>query len=371
MSDKWVELVGCSSERLPGNLVLEILWRVPATGLVHLKRVCRSWRTLISSPEFAREHLKRSTAGLLASDARIAYASQFSHLRRIGFLPLHSLFHNPSSPAAKVVSCYDIVGSCHGLLCLFDTVSKSRVMLWNPCTGFTSKWRQTSAPIMSCGFGYDHVNGKYKFLAVVKNEYGALVSKIFTFGVNHWNRILGGSLIYSVTELKGLFVSGTFNWLVSRPRGSVILYLDLGRETYGELSLPERDPDDNIRIIPVIGVLRNCLSVCFDHKKTHWAVWLRNNRSWTQFAMIPHHPQITNRFGVASLRILYVSDDDVLLLEKGQNAGLFLYYLNDGRIAFPMIHSFSDDFVGMPMSKQIGPTTLLVYYPSLLSPIHL
>ncbi|XP_072088178.1 probable F-box protein At5g47300 [Arachis hypogaea] len=135
MSDKWVELVGCSSARLPGDLVLEILWCVPATGLVRLKSVCRSWRTLISSPEFAREHLERSTAALLASDARIAYAGQFSHLRRIGFLPLHSLFHNPSSPAAKVVSSYDIVGSCHGLLCLFDTVSKSRVMLWNPCTG--------------------------------------------------------------------------------------------------------------------------------------------------------------------------------------------------------------------------------------------
>ncbi|XLR59113.1 hypothetical protein S83_009785 [Arachis hypogaea] len=313
MSDKWVELVGCSSARLPGDLVLEILWCVPATGLVRLKSVCRSWRTLISSPEFAREHLERSTAALLASDARIAYAGQFSHLRRIGFLPLHSLFHNPSSPAAKVVSSYDIVGSCHGLLCLFDTVSKSRVMLWNP----------------------------YR------------------------------SLIHSVTELKGVFVSGTFNWLVSLPWASVIFYLDLRRETYRELSLPERDPDDNITIIPVIGVLRNCLSLCFDHKKTHWAVWLRNNQSWTQFAMIPHHPEITNRFGVASLRILYVSDDDVLVLEKGQNPGLFLYYLKDGRVAFPMIHSFSDDSVGMPMSEQIGPRTLLVYYPSLLSPIHL
>ncbi|RYR65295.1 hypothetical protein Ahy_A03g011234 [Arachis hypogaea] len=171
---------------------------------------------------------------------------------------------------------------------------------------------------MSCGFGYDDVNGKYKFLAVVKTKYGHLVS--------NWRSLINSQ---------------------------------------------QRDPDDNITIIPVIGVLRNCLSLCFDHKKTHWAVWLRNNQSWTQFAMIPHHPEITNRFGVASLRILYVSDDDVLVLEKGQNPGLFLYYLKDGRVAFPMIHSFSDDSVGMPMSEQIGPRTLLVYYPSLLSPIHL
>ncbi|MED6201569.1 hypothetical protein PIB30_096273 [Stylosanthes scabra] len=41
---------------LPDELIAEILLRVPARNLVRLRSVCRSWRTLISSSQFANEH---------------------------------------------------------------------------------------------------------------------------------------------------------------------------------------------------------------------------------------------------------------------------------------------------------------------------
>ncbi|MED6110244.1 hypothetical protein PIB30_041118 [Stylosanthes scabra] len=182
-------------------------------------------------------------------------------------------------------------------------------MLWNPCTDFTSEWLQTRGFIITYGFGYDDVNDKYKFFAAVKMPKShEIVSKIFTFGK---------------------FAKGTFNWLVPLlNEEDVIVYFDLGRETYGELRLSERDPDDNFRIIPVIDVLRICLSICFDHKKTHWALWLLNEKQ--------------------------CYDDR-----------LYLIYLNDGRIVLPMIDSSSDDDV-THMSKGIGARTLAVYYPSLV-----
>ncbi|MED6171971.1 hypothetical protein PIB30_045778 [Stylosanthes scabra] len=130
----------------------------------------------------------------------------------------------------------------------------------------------------------------------------------------------------------------------------------------------ERDPDDNFRIMPVIGVLRNCLSVCFDHKKTHWAVWLLNeNQCWSKLALIPHYPLIVDHvFQRKCLRTLYISDGDVLLV-GGQDDKLYLFYINDGRIVLPMIDSSSDDDK-IPMSQRIAGRTLVVYYPSLLSP---
>ncbi|MED6213509.1 hypothetical protein PIB30_094112 [Stylosanthes scabra] len=162
-------------------------------------------------------------------------------------------------------------------------------MLWNPCTGYTSEWLHTTASITTSGFGYDHVNHKYKFFALLQLKSGAFISKIFTFGTNHWKIIENcPSHLVKRVSLRGVLVSGTLYWLVRVPH-VVIVYLDLGSETYGELSLAHRDPDDDFRIIAAIGVLRNCLSLCLDHKKTHWALWLLNNQSWTKLAMIPQN----------------------------------------------------------------------------------
>ncbi|MED6143659.1 hypothetical protein PIB30_007961 [Stylosanthes scabra] len=366
---------------VPEDLIVEILVRIPATCLIYLKRVCRSWRTLISSPEFARYQLERSIAH---SDAQIAYSGDYFLQIKIGFFPLQCVLDNPSS-SAKVVCVeaerhYNIVGSCNGLLCLLVRAPRSTsVMLWNPCTGFTSESLQTGALIMTCGFGYDHVNHKYKFFAAMTmrtpNSQREVVSKIFTFGMNHWKTIETSPVLFNpldlfiVIDLRAEFVNGTLNWLIPLPNGeAVIVYLDLGMETYGELRLPERDSDDNFRIKPVIGVLRNCLSVCFDHKKTHWAVWLLNeNQCWTKLALIPHYPLIVDHvFQRQCLRTLYISDDDVLLV-GGQDDKLYLFYLKDGRIALPMIDSSSDDHIRL-LSQGIYGRTLVVYYPSLLSP---
>ncbi|MED6132379.1 chromatin binding [Stylosanthes scabra] len=45
---------------LPGELILEILWRVPAKDVVELRCVCKSWKTLISSPHFMKASMERS-----------------------------------------------------------------------------------------------------------------------------------------------------------------------------------------------------------------------------------------------------------------------------------------------------------------------
>jgi predicted house-cleaning noncanonical NTP pyrophosphatase (MazG superfamily) len=42
---------------LPFKLVEEILLRLPVKQLLQLKRVCKSWNSLISNPNFAKKHI--------------------------------------------------------------------------------------------------------------------------------------------------------------------------------------------------------------------------------------------------------------------------------------------------------------------------
>ncbi|MED6223900.1 hypothetical protein PIB30_078613 [Stylosanthes scabra] len=243
--------------RVPEELIVEILVRVPATCLIHLKRVCRSWKNLISNPKFVRYQVERSIAHVVpTSHARIAYTGWLYGGNRIRFF------------YGLQICCY-VVEPLHGLHIGMAANGGIRpeVCLW------------------VC-----HVNDS------------------------------------TMNELRGEFVKGTFNWVVCGPDGdSVILYLDLGTKTYGQLCLPERDPDDDFSIIPVIGVLRNCHSVCFDHKKTHCTVWLLSkNQCWSQLAMIPHQT-LTFAYVIKfkCLSTLYISDDDVLLV--GESKGVRTY----------------------------------------------
>ncbi|XP_057726984.1 uncharacterized protein LOC130942399 [Arachis stenosperma] len=57
---------------LPGELIQEILWRIPAKDVVELRCVCKSWKTLISSPQFSKAIIQRSYAHIAGCASRAA-----------------------------------------------------------------------------------------------------------------------------------------------------------------------------------------------------------------------------------------------------------------------------------------------------------
>ena len=299
----------------------------------------------------------------------------------IGVFSIQSLSENPSAPTK--VACYGrgrgnyhILGSCNGLLGVIDPqydTRESRVILWNPSTGLTSEWLEMGGSLAYYGFGYDHVHDVYKLFAVVTAKSGETAAKICTLGANSWRTIQDAPFRFG--HRAGFFVSGTLNWMVWLTlQDAVIVSLDLGKEIYRQLSLPDRDiHGDLINYRPVLGVLRNWLAYCCDHKKTHWVVWLMKehgvHQSWTKLAMIPHHPEICNWSSYLSLRPLSISENDVLLA-RAPSAKLVLYNLNDGRLDFPMIDSSSDGMLNYPMSERLAARNLHIYHESLVSPSH-
>ncbi|QHO04884.1 hypothetical protein S245_072007 [Arachis hypogaea] len=381
---------------LSDELIEEILLRIPARSLVRLRNsVCRSWRTLISSSQFAKDHLRRSMAVDPAlTHPRIAYYSETYVYPTIGVFSVRSVMENPPHEPTKVVP-YDyegsfrlIIGSCNGLLCLRDEegqdgfIISHRAMLWNPCTGFTSQPLEIGGLLSICGFGYDHVNDKYKLFALVKKKSGESVSRMFTFGPNStWrtiqdfshkirNRNYRGSMVDHV----GLFVSGTgtLNWLFHRYLSFVwVLSLDLVKETYNQFFLPGRDSDDDHWVAPQLGILRDCLAVCYETKKTHWTVWLMKDygvpQSWTKLAIIPHHPLLDRR--PSSLRPIYMLKNVLLVFSPCDK--FVLCNLSDGSVDFPNIDSSSDDMPRhRPLTQRSYARIFQLYHESLVSPSH-
>ncbi|GAU43182.1 hypothetical protein TSUD_301480 [Trifolium subterraneum] len=153
---------------LPEELIIEILLRLPVRSLLQFKCVCKSWKTLISDPQFAKTHLQgsSSTDESIMTHQRLVSLVGTGPYEVISY-PVKTLFENPSIPVEpdsfSMKHKYRIIGSCNGLLCLYGK-SQHCVRLCNPATRLLSK---RSPPIgysdwyiCNYGFGYDQIPGQ-------------------------------------------------------------------------------------------------------------------------------------------------------------------------------------------------------------------
>jgi len=205
------------------------------------------------------------------------------------------LLENPSNPITplnfNMEHCYDILGSCNGLLCLFD-IYQHNFASWNPSINLKSKTSPTiitsdNEIIIDYGFGYDQINDKYKVLVIVLHKFEKTAARIYTFGEFFWNTF-PNFLCYLHSQL-GVYLSGTLNWIGNKDNEDVLISIDLEKEIYGEVSLPQHDDADNVRSTH-LSILSDCLCVSFDYE-THWTVWTMKEygvaESWTKLMIIP------------------------------------------------------------------------------------
>jgi len=347
---------------LPEEVIFDILLRLPVKSLLQLKCVSKSWKTLISNPQFAKTHLLSSTSfpQLFTSAVKIGDREILSY-------PMKPLLENPSTPIEPVAITmshkYNIFGSCNGLLCLYDSF-QSNFRLWNPSINLKSN----RFPIVASfdnkiighhGFGYDQVNDKYKLLVVLlnKDDFSEKVTRIYTFGENSWTTV--PNFPCNPGMWLGKFVSGSLNWIIKKDgvnsNQPVILSVDLEKETYGEVLLPQHD--SNRFCNSMMYVLSNCLCVCCDHSETQLAVWIMKEygvaESWTVLTIIPREKLIWNCPRQPLDEPLFVSKDGVLLL-RTMRSKLVLCNLNNAEIDYPIL--------GI-LGREVH-----IYYESLVSP---
>ncbi|XP_058739569.1 F-box/kelch-repeat protein At3g23880-like [Vicia villosa] len=343
------------------ELISEILSRLPVKTLMQIKCVCKSWKTLISDPAFAKLHLQRSpknTHFLLIPewsmpdedwDCSVVPFTVTdlieSPLLIIGNYRLRCItisYDHRSHYRLRNMDCWKIVGSCNGLLCLIGgsdplaIENQTWFRFWNPATRTLSEklGYLSLANSYRFTFGYDVSTDSYKVLAFSTNKV-----KVFSLSDNVWKNIecfpsvpFGlhpSSLRYPFVN-NGVYISGTINWLTIRNKTEyewnditieqfVIVSLDLATETYQEL-LPPRGFVEVPPVEPSVNVLMDCL--CFSHraKGTHFVIWKMMEfgvrESWTLFL----------RISFQSLRIYHGIDD---WLAYGSQLFLFPLYFCD------------------------------------------
>ncbi|RHN81611.1 putative F-box associated interaction domain-containing protein [Medicago truncatula] len=220
------------------------------------------------------------------------------------------------------------------------------------------------------GFGYDQLNDKYKVVVGVSslNDYANTVTRIYTFGENSW-KTLHNFPYYPhtssyVSYTYGKSVTGTLNWIVNKDGvyfNKVILsfHLDLVKETYREVLLPQHDGYNEC--YHGLFVLSNCLCVCFDNfNESRKSVWMMKEcgvfESWTKFMIIPHeklHPS----YGLQPfVEPLFISENGVVILLTKST-----YYTVTSQFILYNINNDAVDY-----SSTFGKVDLHIYHESLI-----
>ncbi|XLR36657.1 hypothetical protein S83_064557 [Arachis hypogaea] len=366
-------------ETLPEDVIREILARLPVRLLLQLRIVCRSWNSLICSPEFVKHHLQCST---LTPPPPLLCWKEAGRRGDIMHCSSQSLIlyrqHQPTTFESHPADGIVIEGSCNGLLCLSQGFPFETLTLFNPGTRSVSpsvpfECSHECGDNVFCGFGYDTLHDQYKFVMGCSDSSLITDSKVrsgaivFTFGANpFWKTVDHPVFPYDfVCTRNGIFVSGTLNWIAYHPTIDCyelewfVLTFDLETELFGRLCLPMISMHSNFTYMPRLQVHNNRLSVCYRtrHEPIICTLWIMKEHgveeSWIKLFEIPSET-ISPCFKVAPL---YISEDHNILALEEFDSKFLVYNLRENQLVSQVPHWY----------RWI---TIFLCHESLVSPSH-
>uniref|UniRef100_A0A803LMY0 F-box domain-containing protein n=1 Tax=Chenopodium quinoa TaxID=63459 RepID=A0A803LMY0_CHEQI len=262
---------------LPDHLIQEnILIRLEVKPLIRLKSVSKGWFSMISSTKFTKDHFKlwypSNDRTLIVQDDRDTvnedkyYLSLDENYNLNEFVELRNKYpafkFNPQS------TC--VVGSCNGLLCLYDE-NIMRMYVWNPVT---NQVRNTYGPVlckwdsyeMRCaGFGYVSSIDDYKIGCLIFYR-ETLFIFVYSLKAGFWTqrpkRNWYRELMLEYLNETPAFVGDTIYWFPARIENerNQIIGLDLVEEDMVIIPLAINFAGDfaNVRLFRTQGRLTTC-----------------------------------------------------------------------------------------------------------------
>ncbi|XP_062015711.1 F-box/kelch-repeat protein At3g06240-like [Rosa rugosa] len=313
-----------------GEIIAEILARLPVKCVMRFRCVSKWWNSLISDPYFTKKHLRYAEMGITENSSRLLYSMdppQSLDHEALKDLKDHSdvYFANRELGLpvmlAGYANCYKIiVGSCNGLICIF--VEGVDFILWNPCTGYSKLLPRTPLPVFNprgccnSGFGYDSANDDYKVLVGTKEMGEENSIQVFTLKTSSW-KVLPITNALNISG-RGLFFNGALHWL----NRQTILSFNLVEDKFHQMiPLPYDDDDDAyFRGMMIHG---NCLCVSHVGRDGLNAIWLMKEygvkQSWTQVIKFP------TAYFQACLWPICILESGELLVNIGRTGFLVLY----------------------------------------------
>ncbi|KAL7185325.1 hypothetical protein ACSBR2_027291 [Camellia fascicularis] len=259
------------SDYFPRPVLINLLSRLPVKTLLQFRCVCKSWCSLISTPNFITTHLKFNLNPTSPSQThhRHELLRYFSlNPRREHYLclddkPFTKLIdlHCPFKPRSN--NHFRLVSSFHGLICLSDDCFgyTYTIILWNPSI---RKYVTLPKPkfcfdhygpyMFALGFGVDPQTNDPKVVRVVylfgtrrENYLVPPTVEVYVLSTGKWKTVNASSVRHNMVEffLSKAFVNGAVHYVVySQSKNSVfcnvVLLFDMGSEVFCEMRLPKK-----------------------------------------------------------------------------------------------------------------------------------
>ncbi|KAI3499902.1 hypothetical protein L1887_35716 [Cichorium endivia] len=273
------------SAHLCDELLVEIFTGLPTKSLLRFRSLSKSWHSCISSPEFIRMHTIRSQQKVLIRHRtykrKKGEYGEFYTLHPQDQLPLCPTWgYNGIGPVKYPSTSSNIVGSCDGIICLFD-YETHLISLWNP-----SIRRKITLPDcprrcyseVEIGFGYDPDTDDYKIVSIPGRGLDVESSFVYAMKIGTWCVIASPMPLFNSVVTKACFVSGALHWLLQSDGKEChcdFLTFDLSTHAFGSIALPE----PRFKTRPPTNV-QGFLTVVSGNRHFSW-VSVRRDASWS------------------------------------------------------------------------------------------
>ncbi|CAI9118804.1 OLC1v1020417C1 [Oldenlandia corymbosa var. corymbosa] len=350
----------CAPSSFPQDLLTDILVQLPVKSIGRFRGVSKSWRTLLSSPKFIKDHLAFHN---LFDPEKLIFKEAF-------YCPLVLTFTTDGSSndgISRKVVCpildqtmwAKIEGSCHGLVLLIN--SGWSMILMNPITLQCAKipnFGLSFDPIVVAmyGLGYDESTDDYKIVSLSYydngDEHKTVSHSYYDFDYEHddedsdetfvdiysvkmqtWKRLANSPYNHTIPHVAhGIFVNGCLHWLAcdTKTQGcpSVIAAFNLALEKFEKVP-PPRDVEESKFLFNQLTVLGGCLAlIVVNTHESVFDVWVMKEygmqESWSKFTI--NYPEDRNPywFKVACL----LRDDEIVWVRDYEK--LVVYSLSTG-----------------------------------------
>ncbi|XP_074311518.1 F-box protein At3g08750-like isoform X2 [Silene latifolia] len=313
---KLVSIAIKNGDRLPENLLIEILSWLPVKDVLQYKSVCKSWYAIISSPQFISKHLKNNRVydeNCLLAQYYVSHAELqlFELLVDEGLRVLgHEVLYGMPMYGSYVC------GPCDGLYYLYEYDFSGRA-LWNPAINEL----KTLPPIIEkpdppanttyaksevYGFGVDPKTGDYK-VVVIKGYWSTndedvsypLSVLVYSLKTNTWKYCGDLAREYNLENNKCyVFVKGCCFWTESYSQddenSEAIISFDMATDSFQEIHVPDYQQPAS----KCLGMFDDSLAFFSVHDdEKNLDVWTLNQGIWTKKFSIGPFPEVQNPVG--------------------------------------------------------------------------
>ncbi|KAM7263921.1 hypothetical protein ACFE04_001604 [Oxalis oulophora] len=217
-------------QKLPLEMIEEVLKHLPVKSLLRFTTLSKPIYSLIQTRRFIKRQLSFSTNhSLILSDIlthQIIHSWDYNASLNTNKHTLnHPFHHHPQHLCFQA----PLVGSCHGLLCIFSW-GEGDIVLINPITRkhhVLARVERAPGAVFH-GFAYDSVNDDYMIVKITQRTGAELGVEfrirnrevlVYSLNRNDWRKIddHGFPYLFNCDQIMGVFVSGKLHWHVNSP----------------------------------------------------------------------------------------------------------------------------------------------------------